>query len=91
MEYLKKRFNAALLRPGPIEIDIATGIKAYANGEWGMALPLFDGSMQAVCCPSINQVTSKIPCLQFKPALDSIKAEYPKKIKNYSNCKFLKS
>ena len=73
----QKVFNAALLRPGLIEIDIATGIKVYSNSEWGMAVPLIDGSMQAVCCLSINQVMSDMPCLQSKPALDSIKAKHP--------------
>ena len=89
-EIPQKEFNAALLRPGLIKIDFATGIKAYANSEWGMVLPLADGSMQALHCLSINQVTSEMPCIQFKPALDNIKAKHPEK-KNFNVYKSLKN
>ena len=44
----QKEFNSSLLRPGPIDIDVATGIKVYTKGEWGLSLPLNDGSVQAV-------------------------------------------
>jgi len=73
----QKDFNTALLIPGPINIDIATGIKVSANGEWGITLLLDDGSMQAVSAPSIKQVMWDMPCLQLKYFLDYIKAEYP--------------
>ena len=73
----QKEFNAALLMSSPISIDVATGIKVFTNSEWGMMLPLDDGSMQTVCTLSVNQVTSKMPCISFKHSLDKIKAEHP--------------
>ena len=38
------QFRSTLLKQGPIEIDVATGIKVQASGEWGIMLPLEDGS-----------------------------------------------
>ena len=73
----QKQFNSSLLRPGPIDIDIATGIKVHANGEWGLCLPLKDGSVQVVRALSIDQVTADMPRLHFRSALKDIKQEHP--------------
>ena len=52
----QREFNSILLNPGPINIDVASGIKVYAKGECGMSLPLDDGSAQAVHALALHQV-----------------------------------
>ena len=39
-----KEFKSTLLKPGLIDIDIATGVKVQNSGEWGMMFPLQDRS-----------------------------------------------
>ena len=34
-----KEFISTLLKPGPIDIDVATGVKVQASGEWGIVFP----------------------------------------------------
>ena len=72
----ENEFRAALLDKGPIDIDVATGIKVQASGEWGMMLPLEDGSYQAVRCLAVPQVTAKMPTMYLKPLLHDIKKEH---------------
>ena len=69
------QFRSTLLKQGPIEIDVATGIKVQATGEWGIMLPLEDGSHQAVRCLSINKVTSDMPIMKLRGLMDKIKEE----------------
>ena len=69
------QFKSTLLKTGPIEIDVATGIKVQATGEWGVMLPLEDGSHQAVRCLSINKVTSDMPIMRLRGLMDKIKEE----------------
>ena len=35
-----KEFKYTLLKPRPIDIDVATGVKVQASIEWGMMFPL---------------------------------------------------
>ena len=72
----ENEFRAALLDKGPIDIDVATGIKVQASGEWGMMLPLEDGSYQAIRCLAVPQVTAKMPTMYLKPLLHDIKKEH---------------
>ena len=44
----QEEFISCLLREGPIRIDVATGVKAEAQGEWATADPVNDGSFQAM-------------------------------------------
>ena len=71
-------FHATVLNPIPTNIEDATEIKVQAKGEWGILLPLSDGSVQVVCTLSIGQVMSEMPRLKLKHALYSIKTKHPK-------------
>ena len=71
---IPKELDAALLRRGPIKIDVISGIKVDANAEWAIALPLDDGSGQPVNALSVNKVMSKMPRLHLKHSLNNIKA-----------------
>ena len=51
------QFKLMMLKKGPIEIDVVSGIQVKATGEWRIMLPLEDGSPQAIRCLSINRVT----------------------------------
>ena len=49
----QEEFTSCLLQEGPIRIDVATGFKAEAQGEWATLLPLNDGSHQIMRSLSI--------------------------------------
>ena len=68
-------FRSCLLRKGPIRIDVATGVKVEAQGEWATALPLNDGSFQPIRSLSVTKVTSDMPTLRLEGLLDKIKEE----------------
>ena len=71
----QEEFRSCLLREGPIRIDVATGVKAEAQGEWATALPMNDGSFQAIRSLSVTKVTSDMPTLRLKGLMKRIKEE----------------
>ena len=71
----QEEFRSCLLQEGPIRIDVATGVKVEAQGEWATLLPLNDGSFQPVRSLSVAKVTSDMPTLRLKPLLNKIKSE----------------
>ena len=71
----QEEFTSCLLQEGPIRIDVATGVKAEAQGEWATLLPLNDGSHQIVRSLSVTKVTSDMPTLRLKPLLKKIKTD----------------
>ena len=64
-----------MLRSGPIPLDVATGITVNASAEWGMCLPLNDGSYQAVRGLTVQKVTSDMPKLKLRKVLQQLEAE----------------
>ena len=73
----QSEFNSILLKEGPITLDLATGVTTDAGGEWGMALPLSDGSFQAVRALSVKEIASRMPHKGFKPALRRVQDQVP--------------
>ena len=71
----QEEFRSCLLREGPIKIDVATGVKVEAQGEWGTLLPLNDGSFQTIRSLSVAKVTSDMPTLRLQKLLAKIKTE----------------
>ena len=69
----QREFNSCMLRPGPIQIDVATGVQVEAQGEWGTVLPLTDGSYQVLRSLTVPRVTSQMPTLHLRKLLDKIK------------------
>ena len=65
-----------MLKKGTIEIDVASGIQAKATGEWGIMLPLEDGSHQAIRCLSINSVTTNMQIMRMRGLMDEIKENH---------------
>ena len=78
----QEEFRSCLLQEGPIRIDVATGVKVEAQGEWATLLPLNDGSFQPVRSLSVAKVTSDMPTLRLKPLLNKIKSENRGNIKS---------
>ena len=70
---VQQEFNAVLLNPGPFSINVASGARFYAKGEWGLSLPLVDGSFLAVCALTLDKVGSEMPSLRFKETLKELK------------------
>ena len=70
----QKEFNTTLLNPGPFTIDVTSGVRVYARGEWGLLL--VDGSFQAVCALALDKVVTEMPPLQFKDILKYLKVQY---------------
>ena len=54
---------------------MATGVIAEAQGEWATAIPLNDGSFQAVRSLSVTKVTSDMPTLRLRGLMNEIKEE----------------
>ena len=75
----ENELRSCKLQNGPITIDVATGISVNATGEWGCALPMLDGSHQLVRGLTVPKVTSDMPYMQLRPALDKIKASHANK------------
>ena len=73
-----------MLRKGPIQIDVATGVQVEAQGEWGTVLPLNDGSYQVLRCLTVPRVTSQMPTLHLRALLGKIKSDN-KSHKNYKS------
>ena len=71
----QEEFRSCLLREGPIKIDVATGVKVEAQGEWGTLLPLNNGSFQTIRSLSVAKVTSDMPTLRLGKLLAKIKTE----------------
>ena len=74
----QNEFNAVKLRSGPIGLDVATGIQVNAESEWGINIPLANGSYQVVKGLSVKKVTSDMPKLNLKSYWNKLKAENPK-------------
>merc|ERR1712240_285789 len=71
-----KEFNLTLLKPGPIDIDVATGVKVKASREWGMMFPLLDGSYQAIRSLAVPKVTADMPIIGLRSLVAEIKKRY---------------
>ena len=71
----QREFNSCMLRKGPIQIDVATGVQVEAQGEWGTVLPLNDGSYQVLRCLTVPRVTSQMPTLHLRALLGKIKSD----------------
>ena len=69
----EKELRSAKLEDGPIEIDVATGIKVYATGEWASVLPLTNGYHQVVRGLTVNKVTAKMPIMKLQKVYNKIK------------------
>ena len=69
----QREFRSCLLKKGPIQIDVATGMQVQAQGEWALNLPLTDGSVQLVRCLTVPKVTSDMPELRLRKLLNTIK------------------
>ena len=54
---------------------MATGVKAEAQGEWATAIPMNDGSFQAIRSLSMTKVTLDMPTLRLKGLMKKIKEE----------------
>lgn len=67
------QFKSCKLQSGPIGIDVATGISVNAEAEWGINLPLADGSHQAVRGLTVSKVTSDMPKLMLRKVFEKIK------------------
>ena len=73
----EKEFNSKLLKKGPSSLNVATGVMVATGGEWGMAIPLGDGTYQAVCALSVKQITRQKPQMDYRPALKKVQDNYP--------------
>ena len=77
----QREFNSCMLRSGPIQIDVATGVQVEAQGEWGTVLPLNDGSYQVLRALTVPRVTSQMPTLHLRALLGKQESqelqEYP--------------
>ena len=71
----QQEFDSCKLQNGPIQIDVATGISVNAEAEWGIRLPLENGSYQVVRGLTVSRVTSDMPRLRLKKVLKKIKTE----------------
>ena len=73
----ENELKSCKLQGGPITIDVATGIRVQATGEWGCALPLQDGKHQIVRGLTVPKVTADMSVMQLRPVLDEIKSSEP--------------
>ena len=80
----QREFNSCMLRKGPIQIDVATGVQVEAQGEWGTVLPMNDGSYQVLRCLTVPRVTSQMPTLHLRTLLGKIKSDN-KQHKNFKS------
>ena len=71
-----KEFKSTLLKPGPIDIDVAMGVKVQASGEWGMMFPLQDGSYQVIRSLAMPKLTADMLRLGLRPLVAEIKKRY---------------
>ena len=69
----EKEFRSSLLKLGPIDIDVATGVKVQASGEWGMMFPLRDVSYQVIRSLAVPKVTADMPRMQLGLLVTEIK------------------
>ena len=69
------QFNFVLLKKGSIEIDLATGLKVQATGEWGVVLPLQDVMHQVVRYLLVDKVISDMPIMKLNGLMDKIKGK----------------
>merc|ERR1712030_80301 len=85
----EREFKSSLLRPGPIDIDVATGVKVQASGEWGMIFPLQDGSYQVMRSLAVPRVTADMSKMYLRPLLGEIRRKYSShpEIANLNNLK----
>ena len=71
----QREFRSCLLKEGPIQIDVATGLSVQAQGEWALNLPLTDGSVQLVRCLTVPKVTTDMPVLRLRKLMNKIKSD----------------
>ena len=69
-------FKSTMLKKGPIELDVPSGLQVKATCEWANMLPLADGSYQVIRCLSFDRVTSDMPIMRMRGLMDEIKEEY---------------
>ena len=72
----QNEFTSTKLRSGPIGLDVATGITVNASAEWGICLPLEDGTYQAVRGLTVKKVTSDMPKFMLRNTFQKLKAEH---------------
>ena len=61
---------------GSLPINVAGGNVIYATGEWAAALPLADGTYQAVRGLTMKNVVGQMQRYNLERVLSSVKAEY---------------
>ena len=67
---------ASKIREGPIRVNVAGGLKAYASAEWGALLPLNDRTQQVVRGLALDKVAADCKSLDLRKLLEKIQSLY---------------
>ena len=76
VESVTKKLVCVQTYKGSLPINVAGGKVVYSTGEWVAAIPLDDGSFQAVRGLTMRSVVGQMPRFDLRRTLEGVQAEY---------------
>ena len=77
LESVTKKLVCIKTHKHPMPITIGGGNVIYSTGEWAAALPMANGSFQAVRGQTMKSLVGQMPRYDLTRTLDDVKKQYP--------------
>ena len=77
LESVTRKLVCVKTHKDPMPITIGGGNVIYSTGEWAAALPMANGSFQAVRGQTMKSLVGQMPRYDLRRTLDDVKKQYP--------------